>query len=309
MPIYRGDNLISDVKLGGQNIANVYHGNVSVFSRNLLPYRVRIMGDGISNTYNSSGINFDVGFDAYFSLDNTTNIGNTWYGVGLPALVFSNMLSTNNDQTFFSILKDAWHNFISLYIGFDITTIDFNSFNISDPFYALNLNEWNSDGTPKNLDNTHAWVFEDNGNYYDVTYKVLDGTDFHWLSNVLTSATLSYFSITMLGQVLEFSNDCVLISAQNVEFINTYGDMIIEFVTNNGDKVNSTLVQSLTNNFNFQVRSMILGCVNEVMRLNWSIGTLTTVKVLQIDNYIPPQENVPGTLTTTLINLLDLLGE
>ena len=72
----------------------------------------------------------------------------------------------------------------------------------------------------------------------------------------------------MLGQVLEFSNDCVLISAQNVEFINTYGDMIIEFVTNNGDKVNSTLVQSLTNNFNFQVRSMILGCVNEVMRLN-----------------------------------------
>ena len=54
MPIYRGDNLISDVKLGGQNIANVYHGDVAVFSRNLLSYRVRITGDGYVNSYDTA---------------------------------------------------------------------------------------------------------------------------------------------------------------------------------------------------------------------------------------------------------------
>jgi hypothetical protein len=54
MPIYKGDTLINNVKFGGQDIANIYHGNVSVFSHNLLPYRVRITGDGYLNNYNSA---------------------------------------------------------------------------------------------------------------------------------------------------------------------------------------------------------------------------------------------------------------
>lgn len=312
MPIYKGDTLINDVKLGGQNIANVYSGNVSVFSRNLLPYRVRVTGDGINNTYNSAGIVFDIGIDGYFAIDNASNSGNTWYGIILNSAAFNQMIGVTGGVSSCSILKTAWYDFISLMIGYDVTKTNFNNFTIASPFYALNASEWDSSGNPLDIENTHGWIFEEYGDYYELTYKVLDGTDFYNLQMIQSMSIMQEIQLKPFGQYLGglFGVDQAwLVVSQSVTFIDIFGDMVIEYLTNNGEQVYSTLIQSLTNNFNFQIRSMILGCLSEVVRLNWNLSLSSDVKLLTINSYIPPQENVTGILDTQLVLLSSLLGE
>ena len=207
MPIYRGDNLISDVKLGGQNIANVYHGDVAVFSRNLLSYRVRITGDGYVNSYDTAWSEYQnwYGISSYFSVDNTSNTGATWYGVLLNTTAFNQMISIASGSVgtstySCSITKESWYNFISLFIGFNVFDIDWNAFTIAPTFYALNAAEWPSN-VPADYNNTHVWKFISDGNNFTMSYGLMSADDFTAVSQIMQSgAVITQFTLMPLGK-------------------------------------------------------------------------------------------------------------
>jgi len=312
MPIYKGLTPITTLKHGSSTISNVYHGTVPVFNAAQLPYRVNITGASPINTY-ATGINnweqfMGANTPLYFSIDNNSNSGAYWYGILLDPVVFNWMSSVNNDNTTFSMTIDGWHNFISLYIGCDITNTDFSNFTINNPFYALNLNEWDSiTQQPKDPTNTHTWVFTKNyTGYYYAEYRLLDSSDFNYIGGLIQSgAELVDLELAPLG--IDFSNGIAISSAfllvsQQINFDYVANiPMAIEWLTNNGTTVASNVIQSNTNNFNFNIYSKLTPYWPEIQQLGWDSGM--SLNILQIANYTPPTYNVPGTLELNSVSL------
>ena len=72
-------------------------------------------------------------------------------------------------------------------------------------------------------------------------------------------------SLYMSGQLN--IDQAFLIVSKQITFSYNFNELVVEYVTNNGTAVGASLVQSLTNNFNFSVRTMLLGVLSEVQRL------------------------------------------
>lgn len=72
-------------------------------------------------------------------------------------------------------------------------------------------------------------------------------------------------SLYMSGQLN--IDQAFLIVSKQITFSYNFNELLVEYVTNNGAAVGTSLVQSLTNNFNFSVRTMLLGVLSEVQRL------------------------------------------
>jgi len=315
MPIYKGSNTIGNIFKGGQTIGNVYKGSTPIFSNVQYPYRVRISGAEPINTY-SSAFNKQPTVtqpSLYFSIDNASNVGSYWYGIVLNSTGFDTMLDVTNNQTSCSISKEAWYNFISLWIGYNVDETDFTNFNINDPFYALNLDEWNlSTSEPKDPTNTHGWIFTQNSYNFNLEYKVLDSQDFYHLNIVMQgNPHITQLQLAPLGT--NFSgwlqvDVAFLITSNNLIFNYRNLDMPIEWLLNNGSKVGGNLIQSNTNNFSFTINSMIMKCLPEVMQLQWNLS-VPNINLLQIVNYTPPDYNITGSLELQLVSLNESMGE
>ena len=314
MPIYKGQTPITTLKHGDSTISNVYHGTVPVFNAVQLPYRVNITGASPINTYATAIDNWEQGFfgpaiPLYFSVDNTSNNGSIWYGIVLNSTAFNLMHNVNKGNDSFSMTIDGWHNFLSFYLGSDATDTDFSHFTINDPFYALDLGEWNtSTQQPTDPTNTHAWVFTKNNGYYSVEYRLLNNSDFNYIGFLVQSGVeVVDLKLAPLGMDFSGAFDidiAALIVSQQINFEYVYNmPMALEWLINNGTKVASNIIQSNTNNFNFDIYSKMTPLWPELQQLGWD--PVTGLKILQIVNYTPPSYNVPGTLELDLISLED----
>ena len=320
MPIYKGTQQITTLKQGTTTISNVYKGTVPVFSNAVLPYRVNIVGDGIMNNYeictNTTNPMFPY---SYFCVDATSNAGKTWYGIWLNHTAFVQMAETVSDPAATigsyscTMSKTAWHSFISLYIGYDVRNTDFSTFTIDNTFYALDLDDWDFSGSnpePIDQNTTKCWKFVSNGNNYNISYVYLNSTDLTLIGTVfLFGGKVQPITLCALGWNTSGAfgiDEAKLLLSNNVTFNYTYNDMTLEYLTNNGTRVNTTTIQSNTNNFSFSINSMFNDFKNEIIALNWKPVLISTsnIKILSIASYIAPQYNVPGTLTTELVSLM-----
>lgn len=312
MPIYKGTQRITSVAQGTQTINNVYNGTVPVFSSVQYPYRVNIVGDGIVNSYDSSGIRQPI-FDfpsAYFQINNTSNTGATWYGIALSDIVFNLMGNsvTNvepEDGYTCYISKTAWYDFISLMIGYNVIDTDFSVFTIASPFYAIDATEWDqSTFMPKDSSATRTWIFTSSGNNFNMAYRYLTSQEITALRNIiLGGATINYITLTLMGLSVEGIGweTAGLIASQSITFNTQYASMNFEWLMNNNQKVTSTTLQSNINNFNFSIRSMAWGCYEDIARLGWNVSVRSDTKLLEMTSYTAPQYNIPGTLAMTLV--------
>ena len=318
MPIYKGNTPISNVYQGNSPISNVYLGTTPVFSSIVYPYKVQITGPLSNSLYHATDVEPIAAFPkAYFYVDNDVNAGATWYGIVLNDLAFNQMrFIAPHDGTISSMLKTAWYDFISIYIGYDINKTDMSSFTIASTFYALDVDEWNTSGdpSPKDPENTHCWKFISNGDYFDISYVILTQTDFAAIGTILllgaqvVQFAMCPMSLYMSGQLN--IDQAFLIVSKQITFSYNFNELLVEYVTNNGAAVGTSLVQSLTNNFNFSVRTMLLGVLSEVQRLGWRLTTDfgEDACTLMITNYTPPQFNVPGSLETQYVPFSTLSG-
>lgn len=318
MPIYKGNTPISNVYKGSSPINNVYLGTVPVFSSVEYPYKVQITGPLSNTLYHALDMDPITLFpQGYFYVDNDINAGATWYGIALYHTAFLQMAEiAPHDGTVSSMLKTAWYDFISLYIGYDINKTNMSNFTIASTFYALDGSEWNTEGdpSPKDPENTHCWKFISNGDYFDISYVTLTQTDFAAIGTILLlGAQVVQFYMCPLGLYMSGAFDvdrAALLVSKQITFLYNFNELLVEYVTNNGTRVGTSLVQSLTNNFNFNVRTMLLGTLSEVLRLHWNlrINIGDDACTLMITNYTPPQLNVPGSLETQYVPLSTFFG-
>lgn len=139
--------------------------------------------------------------------------------------------------------------------------------------------------------------------------------DFAAIQSILLSgAQVSTFYMAPYGKdfylLAENLSIGVLISSQPVTFNIQHGlSLSIEYITNNNNRITSNKIQSLINNFNFAIRSLLWGCASEVIALNWDLNIPSDAETLIITNYTPPALNVNGELTTQLVPISNVMGE
>ena len=105
-----------------------------------------------------------------------------------------------------------------------------------------------------------------------MSYVTLTQTDFAAIGTILLlGAQVVQFYMCPLGLYMSGAFDvdrAALLVSKQITFSYNFNELLVEYVTNNGTPVGTSLVQSLTNNFNFNVRTMLLGALSEVLRLH-----------------------------------------